>query len=103
MHTPGPWWSESGVIHARARTWTPDRHVSFHVARVDLDRDDGIDNAQLIAAAPELLEALQKIIGVSTDTGLGIALIANPSRKLIVLIHHLATRAVAQAKSKEVE
>ena len=65
-HTKGPWWDESGVIHAKARSWTEDKHACVHVAAVrDLDGEDAEDtegNAALIAAAPDLLEALEDAV-----------------------------------------
>lgn len=66
-HTPGPW------THAH------DGHGAFSI---ETDNCDGLqicyvrnrDNARLIAAAPELLEALDKLasgyLGANWDTGL---------------------------------
>lgn len=63
-HTPGPWTAEGERIHGHA---PPATRLGLHLATVH--EVDGLRatldaNARLIAAAPELLEALEKI----TDT-----------------------------------
>ena len=98
MHTPGPWWSKNGIIYARARTWTPDSHVCFPIARLDLRRDDGPDNAQLVAAAPDMLEALQEIAKISIDTGLVATRAETPARNLAVDIYILAAEAIIKTQ-----
>ena len=52
-HTPGPWWDESGVIHAKGPRWTPEDHSCVHVASHIENEADGA----LIAASPDLLAA----------------------------------------------
>ncbi len=61
-HTPGPWATDSkGIEVFRDTELGPDT-----VAQVvgHLMRDEGVNvaNARLIAAAPELLEALQEVL-----------------------------------------
>ena len=53
-HTPGPWWAESGVIHAKGPKWTPDNHSCVHVPQ-------NFDDIALISAAPLLLAALESV------------------------------------------
>ena len=57
VHTPGPWHvfprGESGMLHVG-----PARHSVAYVIRVDDERA----NARLIAAAPDLKEALMKFV-----------------------------------------
>jgi hypothetical protein len=59
-HTPGPWWVAKGPTPAVfAGTW-PDHDVVCHV-------NGGFDdqyqqNARLIAAAPDLVEALEEAV-----------------------------------------
>lgn len=66
QHTPGPWTVEPGEVTWIEREDGGHRHLSiggpeFHVglAQVDEDDDEQAANARLIAAAPELLAALE--------------------------------------------
>jgi hypothetical protein len=64
-HTPGPWSldSDAGQVHIVA--------AGAAIARVMAMRSDGCGeaNARLIAAAPDLLEALQAVIDHGSMTG----------------------------------
>jgi len=73
-HTPGPW-----VIDHETRpveicvvyhTNHPNSFVYIRGALGywDADKDENMANAKLIAAAPELLEALQLMVGTFLDT-----------------------------------
>jgi hypothetical protein len=59
--TPGPWWNESGVIHAKAPDWTPECHSCCHPVRCDED-----DDAELVAEyrneTPRLIGWAAKVI-----------------------------------------
>lgn len=62
MHTPGPWDRSGDLIIGRfiegRRNWT-------HIAAVDGDTDAEREaNAQLIAAAPEMLQSLLEIVNL---------------------------------------
>ncbi|ANA73641.1 hypothetical protein [Pseudomonas aeruginosa] len=58
-HTPGPWeYSPVRGSIALLHIYCADNKGPFHVERSDAETDA---NAKLIAAAPELLEALQHI------------------------------------------
>ena len=65
-HTPGPWRSFAGAIYIGehtapvfiARTCHPDREKGASIA----DGHERLANADLIAAAPELLEALEALV-----------------------------------------
>ena len=57
MHTPGPWWNESGVIHAKGPNWTEDNHSCVHLATVHSSEDDG----NLIATAPGMLDLCRMV------------------------------------------
>jgi len=66
-HTPGPWWAESGVIHAKGPKWTPDNHSCVHVPQ-------NFDDIALMSAAPLLLAALEAVgwvDGPETAPGMG--------------------------------
>jgi hypothetical protein len=69
-HTPGPW--EIGSINKRdknlwwAAVFTPKNTGKFHTPRageaLGVDREECEGNAHLIAAAPEMLEALRAMV-----------------------------------------
>lgn len=56
--TPGEWWNESGVIHAKGPRWTEENHSCVHVARGIENEDD----AKLIAAAPEMYRIFKEML-----------------------------------------
>lgn len=71
QHTPGPWW-----LQADGAGWyvecTPERGHSVAYVRAEAGEDDPDTpdaekeaNARLIAAAPELLEALRGVLRVA--------------------------------------
>lgn len=65
MHTPGPWASgraipEDGAVSRIVRAG--DDHIAV-VMHLEDAAQEAADNARLIAAAPELLEALQALVG----------------------------------------
>ncbi len=78
QHTPGPW------EHAEAGSWRngkristeyfvrrPEDNVSIAADIIDPETSEPSEaNAQLIAAAPELLEALKKLTAAFERTGL---------------------------------
>ena len=55
--TDGPWWDESGVIHAKAPHWTPEVHSCDHVAKADPH-----ENATFIANAPADIAYLLRLV-----------------------------------------
>lgn len=56
QHTPGPWTvDDNGFIYDYAGNTIADPHCS------DIDLDEREANARLIAAAPELLNALERL------------------------------------------
>jgi len=72
QHTPGPWFfrgegidSINGFPHRTMRITNTDTGVALCVIPADEETDEALEevraNSQLIAAAPELLEALQNI------------------------------------------
>ncbi len=70
-HTPGPWWSESGTIHAKnPLVWTEEHHSCVHPAQVselywesDHTLEEQEANEELIAAAPDLLAEVERLRG----------------------------------------
>lgn len=68
-HTPGPW-SNVAKEHLDDPS-CPEfliRCGTGYVATVDSSRDENTDNARLIAAAPDLLEAVQKALNFIENT-----------------------------------
>ena len=71
-HTPGPWSVGYGVVKARAAyvfgvgiPTTPDWAPIAILSPADLVNDKDVANAALIAAAPELYEALKEVVRIS--------------------------------------
>lgn len=65
-HTPGPWviipggdeWSQGRIATIEAKTETMIETNYWTVAEVNYRREEHVANANLIAAAPDLLKAL---------------------------------------------
>jgi hypothetical protein len=62
MHTPGPWkvWKLSSGITYVCETEERGRHSHFCQVQTGYFWPEGEENARLIAAAPDLLEALRQ-------------------------------------------
>jgi len=63
-HTPGPWVTDNSVLRGSVnRLEEPRRHIALvsDWEKVSGDRLENEANARLIAAAPDLLEALQRV------------------------------------------
>ena len=80
-HTPGPWYVGSGTYEGRniysVASVTDDDGFTYQPIVASAE-DDGIKcwdaNARLIAAAPDLLEALQNLSGALDAVAYGAAL-----------------------------
>ena len=83
-HTPGPW----HVKRNRVTTAIRDAKGHYIVDRVVKDRDA---NAHLIAAAPELLEALRAIVAVIDHA---------PDRECAAGVLEQARAAIAKAEGR---
>jgi hypothetical protein len=75
-HTPGPWTAYNASNGRIYKFWRikAGKHVVATVSDIDLTNED-YANARLIAAAPELLEALETLINLHEgvdDGGSGI-------------------------------
>jgi hypothetical protein len=77
-HTPGPWaWNETGYSLRPVKPTTPIREIFSLEGRARIARDNPVDldaveaedeaNLRLIAAAPDLQEALDKCRAFITD------------------------------------
>jgi hypothetical protein len=90
-HTPGPWKHDGEIIYSGNYTlnngWT--NHAT--IAKVE-DHANWEANARLIAAAPDLLEALKKI---SKELRVG-----NDRLKMIETIETLTNGAIAKAEEE---
>lgn len=60
-HTPGPWKSTHCTVSAEET----DERLGFRISVRNGNRDDTRANARLIAAAPDLLAALQDVLRVA--------------------------------------
>jgi hypothetical protein len=63
QHTPGPWWNEQARIRtvAKDETFPAGRKLAtVHIGPVG--SDEAIANANLIAAAPDLVAALRRLM-----------------------------------------
>lgn len=95
-HTPGPWAvakAKHGVdmSHHIVALVAPDREDRALVVHAHQGDDTQADaNARLIAAAPELLEALEGLLAVSVDT--------SPAELLAMIA---AREAIAKAKGEQ--
>jgi hypothetical protein len=61
-HTPGPWVTDDKQSGDVFRYVMPEDGSVLPICRLDVDRFETEANARLIAAAPELLEALKEIV-----------------------------------------
>lgn len=70
-HTPGPWKNDSMLFSAGWRCIVNAGNRSFDIADPCDRITDAVDvaNARLIAAAPDLLEALKKVATITADWG----------------------------------
>jgi hypothetical protein len=69
-HTPGPWFTTDGIYNEikasskRGKTW-----VIARITAARTGHDEAKANARLIAASPDLLEALERLIERVSDLG----------------------------------
>lgn len=79
-HTPGPWQSKMNI--ASAAIYCP---LGGLIARLPVEhegsRNGAAHNARLIAAAPELLDALIALLGVAPSKAPGAGLIVGAEEK----------------------
>lgn len=71
-HTPGPWLSEKNRTSGEYAIWTRQPHIGTlaMVLTEDVNGEFPAEaNAHLIAAAPELLDALQFYMAICGNTG----------------------------------
>ena len=99
-HTPGPWKTNSGQVVRES-----DGAVIANMDRSDAASEAGIypverdDNARLIAAAPELLDALQYIPTEGSDCPPNVEPAEFYRSQLLACIGH-AARAIAKAEGR---
>lgn len=66
-HTPGPWFMTKGLPGYRSRINSTPQNLGWDLAHV-CNGPEADANARLIAAAPDLLEALQLMVDRFIDT-----------------------------------
>lgn len=86
-HTLGPWTVSSGDVWAQG----------LLIAGIPGDLSGALDNARLIAAAPEMLEALQALVAQILDYENVNNLSPNPGRKYCWDDTERAVAAIAKA------
>ncbi len=93
-HTPGPWYALRGQRNISIRHKTGDRLLPMvNVASVrgqfptDCPYGSSEANARLIAAAPELLDALIALLGVAPSKAPGAGLIVGAEEKHANALH----------------
>ena len=84
MHTKGPWEARGEKILAK----TDDGNITLVIAQ----KIAGQANARLIAAAPELLEALESIHSEF--------FLLKPTSDIVVKMNDIATKAIRKAKGE---
>lgn len=60
-HTPGPWYVEDGFV------WRDNETIADPHCSLLFDSEEMEDNARLIAAAPDLLAALESLLAVCVE------------------------------------
>lgn len=97
-HTPGPW--QTGALMTRVEVWPKGWKVPLTIADCHPEKGycsseehERVANARLIAAAPELLEALRDLLAWSG--------IPDNGSKDAVLLRNQARSAIARATESE--
>jgi hypothetical protein len=67
-HTPGPWFATDTIVAESNRTGSNAICDTAH-SRYDMSHDEAKANARLIAAAPDLLAALEMVLNSTTHPG----------------------------------
>lgn len=97
IHTPGPWRASVGAGHVAIMTGpTIDTVIAYGVTSTP----EGVANARLMAAAPEMLEALEVFVAAGADLQAGkrdgatmgrVSLATDAARALLARIRTEAT------------
>lgn len=90
-HTQGPWARSGRVVRRR-----DEKRMGHYIARVLTMGDEAHADARLIAAAPDLLAALEELVKATYEDDYRAAL--DQSSRAIHLAKHGATIAPAQAE-----
>lgn len=94
-HTPGPW-HHTTMLHGVQGIYGPDRYMVADAGNTRRSVAEQVANARLIAAAPELLEALQECI---TEDG-AVAFASEDfykAKQRLMAINNIARAAIAKA------
>lgn len=98
QHTPGPWHVVTCVEDDPTTRYIDDApgedgERGYYLAEVEhYDLQELEANARLIAAAPELLEALERIVSINGST--------KGAQSLVDEFKHIARAAIAKAKGE---
>lgn len=95
QHTPGPWTCHSGRIYTDGPTvWPKGGDLGIPIADINREKGNGTapverdENARLIAAAPDLLEACEAIAKLADGQGM----------RNLMTVAGQASRAIEKAK-----
>lgn len=95
-HTPGPWEAISNLVRTRC---TPDGNGGFLIAECPPNIGSRLENARLIAAAPELLEACKMAEGAINRSVSGMKSVSIPEWGALIAVMQ---RAIAKATGSAV-
>jgi hypothetical protein len=102
-HTPGPWIVEAEhedgealISSARQEAWSAFARVVVRMADCQHDRPEGLANARLIAAAPDLLKVLRT---AEAELVTLIPRLAHPARKNIEALKSRVSAAIKAVDS----
>ena len=105
-HTPGPWAQSGSSVMSPGHAWICEMSEPHHghQRRVDigsLDWNEAMANCRLIAAAPELLAALEKIDAIGANVPFEVTGSAATLREKLFACREIARAAIAKTEGEQ--